>query len=157
MEQQTGAASTIPLCQADSHDFQEAPRQEYRPKQRLVIDDLEKQMIEHDREFAAAVGKLKASFRFSDSEVDVFLRSHRALVSILQESVTHLKASFDDFTPLALEVMSEDGPPQIVYALAMWKGDAKQAREALCNFDRKWWLVNSRKSGGKIVFDYQLV
>jgi hypothetical protein len=78
-------------------------------------------------------------------------------VGILQEAVPYLKASFGNRTPLALDVMPEDGPPRIVYALAMWEGEPDQSRAALRDFDQKWGVANSRKSGGRIVFDYQLV
>jgi hypothetical protein len=158
MEQQTGAAWVIPPFQADPSDFQESPAQEYCARQRSTIDDLEKQMAEHDREFSAALEKLKNSFMFSNpADVGAFLRSHRALVSILQEALPYLKASFGGRTPLSLEVMSEDGPPRIVYALALWPDDPAQSRAALHDFDQKWWLNNSSKAGGRIVFDYQLV
>lgn len=158
IEQQAGAAVTVPPYQGALPDLQESPLQEHYPTQRSIIDDLEKQMAQHDRNFSKSLEVLKNSFMFTNpAEVEAFLRSHRALVGILQEAAPYLKVSFGDRTPLALDVMPEDGPPRIVYALAMWEGEPDQSRAALKDFDQKWGVANSRKSGGRIVFDYQLV
>jgi hypothetical protein len=121
------------------------------------IKELERQMVEQ-AEFAEAIKDLKKRFIFNDTAaIESFLQTHRALVPLLLESVPYLRKSFGQETPLALEIMADDGPPRAIYALALWRGDRINSRAALRDFDEAWWLNNLENAGGAIVFDYELV
>jgi hypothetical protein len=121
------------------------------------IKELERQMVEQ-AEFAEATKELKKQFIFNDATaIEFFLRTHRMLVPILLESVPYLRKSFGQETPLALEIMSDDGPPRAIYVLALWRGDRIDSRAALRDFDEAWWINNLEKAGGGIVFDYELL
>jgi hypothetical protein len=125
--------------------------------QQFVIDDLERQMADHDDEFREMLGVLRHTFVFTNQlQVESFLRSNRALPAILVEAAPHFSAVFPD-VPLALDIMTEEGAPRTIYALALWRGDRTKAKQALKGFDEKWWLDNARKAAGKIVFDYELL
>jgi hypothetical protein len=156
IEQQVGTVWT-PEVQVPVFGFQEMPAQEKASFQGSIVDGWEKQIADHERYFNASIETIKKFFIFNGPDVEKFLRSHRAVVPILQEAVPYMKSSFGETVPLTLDVLSEDGPPQIVYALAMWEGDPEQSRAALKAFDQTWGVANSRKAGGRIVFDYQLV
>jgi hypothetical protein len=118
----------------------------------------EAQMTEHTEEFRRILKDLQRQFIVNDPQsVEAFLKSHRASASTLIESVPYLAESFGPNTPLALEIMAEDGPPTTIYALAIWRDDRIEARSALQRFDETWWLKNLKKAGGRIVFDYELV
>jgi hypothetical protein len=136
---------------------QEMPTQENAPLQRSIGDGWEKEIADHERYFNASIETIKKFFILNSADVEKFLRSHRAIVPILQEAVPYMKASFGETVPLTLDVLSEEGPPRIVYAVAMWEGEPEQSRAALKEFDQTWGVANSRKAGGRIVFDYQLV
>jgi hypothetical protein len=156
LDQQTGGPANIAGFGVLAH--QEAPGPEVVQRQRPFLDGLEAQMAEHEAAFAKNINALKNSFIFNDpGGVETFIRNHRAVVSILLEAAPVMKECFGDNVPLALDLTSEDGPPRLIYALGMWDGDSDQARAALEAFEEKWGVGNSRKAGGRIVFDYQLV
>ena len=123
-----------------------------------VFEDLEKQMAEQEAEFSATLENLKRQFIFTNiAPIEAFLRTHRALVYVLLEGVPYLKDCFGTETPLALEIMSDEGPSRSIYALALWRGERKESRAALHRFDEIWWMNNLKKAGGRIVFDYELL
>lgn len=126
--------------------------------QKSIFDDLEHQMAAQEEEFAASITMLRKRFIFKSGEtVGAFLRTHRTLIPILLEATLHLAYFFGADVPLALEVMSDDGPPNSINALALFNGDSTNARVALDSFDEAWWIANMRKASGRIVFDYDLV
>ena len=125
---------------------------------RQGFTSLEAQMAEQEVSFTTSLADLTRSFILRDPEaVKAFLRENRALVSILLESLEYTTESFGEDVSLALEVMSEEGPPTAVYALALWPADPLGARIALRKFDELWWLGSARRAGGRIVFDYELI
>jgi hypothetical protein len=125
--------------------------------QQLVIDDLERQMADHEVDFARVLTELQKLFVFIDQEeIAGFLRSNRSLATILADSAPSLTEAFPG-TPLALDMMIEEGAPRTIYALALWHGDRASARKALNDFDERWWLANMRKAAGRVVFDYELM
>jgi hypothetical protein len=127
-------------------------------QQRSIFEDLERQMERQEAEFADTIATLKRNFIFTDvPSVEAFLKTHRMLVPILLEGMPYLKECFGEDTPLALEIVSDDGPPTAIYALALWREERVDARAALTRFDELWWLANLKRTGGRIVFDYELV
>jgi hypothetical protein len=127
-------------------------------QQRSIFEDLERQMAQQEAEFADSLAILKQNFIFTDiAAVEAFLKAHRMLIPILLAGMPSMKECFGEDTPLALEIMSDDGPPTAIYALALWRGERTDARAALTRFDELWWLANLRRTGGRIVFDYELV
>jgi hypothetical protein len=125
--------------------------------QQLIIDDLERQMADHEADFAEVLAKVKKLFVFMEQkEIETFLRSNRSLAAILIDSAGPFAEAFPQ-TPIALDIMTEEGATRTIYALALWHGDRAKARQALNTFDEKWWLSNMRKAAGRIVFDYELM
>lgn len=125
--------------------------------QQLVIDDLERQMADHEADFARVLAELQKLFVFTDQEeIASFLRSNRSLAAILVDSAPPFAEAFPG-TPIALDIMTEEGASRTIYALALWHGDRASARKALNDFDERWWLANMRKAAGRLVFDYELM
>ncbi len=125
--------------------------------QQLFIDDLERQMADHEADFARVLAQLQKFFVFVDQEeIANFLRSNRPLATILLDSVPAFAEAFHG-SPIALDVMTEEGASRTIYALALWHGDRASARQALNSFDERWWLANMRKAAGRVVFDYELM
>lgn len=126
--------------------------------QKSIFEDLERQMAIQEEEFSTSLTMLRKHFIFrSGDAVSAFLKAHRTLIPILFEATTYLAHFFGADVPLALEVISDDGPPVSINALALFHGNSIDARAALDLFDRAWWMANMRKASGRIVFDYDLV
>jgi hypothetical protein len=114
--------------------------------QQFEIDDLERQMSEQDDEFGKMLGILRHTFVFTNqSDVECFLRANRALPAILLEAGSYFCAAFPD-VPLALDIMTDEGAPHTIYALALWRGDRAKAKQA---------LKRSTKDGGVIMPERQ--
>jgi hypothetical protein len=123
-----------------------------------IFKDMEHQILFVDTEFQNSLDILKSRFIFNNAEaVEDFLRNHRGLASVLLEAAPHMKKAFGEETPLALEIMQEDGSPRVIYALARWRGGRAESRNALNSFDESWLMSNLKKSAGRIVFDYELI
>jgi hypothetical protein len=126
--------------------------------QNSVFESLEEQMAQQESEFADTIARLRGEFIFTNpAPVQSFLRTHRALASVLLEAVGYLKECFGTDTPLALEIVSDEAPAALIYALALWEKDRQGSRDALSRFDETWWMNSQKKAGGRIVFDYELL
>lgn len=122
-----------------------------------ALPELEEQMRTFARTREEELAKLRKLYVFWDADqVEEFLRTHRALTEIFLEAVIPLRECFGIDAPLALDVTWEEGPPKVIYGLVVWRGERTAARAALRRFDESWWIDNSRRSAGKIVFDYEL-
>jgi hypothetical protein len=127
-------------------------------EQAMIFEELESQMARQESEFFDTLSALKRLFIFADpAPVEQLLKTHRSLAPILIESASHLKDCFGDGIPFTLDIMPDEGPPRVVYVLALWRGESVVARAALLRFDELWWMENLRRAGGRIVFDYELI
>lgn len=125
--------------------------------QAAVFDGLEQQMSDAENELGQLLDELGKIFVFISSEdVKTFLRGHRGIPSLLIEAAPHFRKAFGN-APLALDVVTEEGNPRTIYALAQWGEERREAKKALRDFDEQWWISNLQKAGGKVVFDYELV
>jgi len=93
----------------------------------------------------------------NDSSVATFLREHRSLPQILVEAVAPLKACFGMQTVFGLRAPIDEAGSRTLYAVAMWPGKARDARNALARFDDDWWIAQSRQASGYLTFTYELV
>ena len=125
--------------------------------ERKLIQRYEHQMLQFAAEWETEISKLKGEFIFdTPSTVTDYLKAHRALASLLLESVEPLRQSFGYDVPLKLQIRT-DGNSPILYATVIWKGPICSARAALEKFDENWWLENVRIAPGDVVLDYELV
>lgn len=123
-----------------------------------IFRDMEHQIPSAETEFKDSLDIVKRRFIFSNTEaVEDFLETHRGLASVLLEAAPYMAKAFGEETPLALEIMPEDGLPRVIYALAMWRGEPAKSRKALNSFDELWLMRNLKKAAGRIVFDYELI
>jgi hypothetical protein len=120
------------------------------------IEDLKRQIQGDRTEFETTLQSLKKFFVFTKTpDIENFLWSYRMLAPIILEAAPHFQSFFPD-SPIALDVMTEEGPTRTIYAIAQWPGDRTNARKALNAFEENWWLENLPKAAGRIVFDYEL-
>lgn len=112
---------------------------EFRMIQREQLDRIEKNFVLEDR------------LRLLE-----FLKRNILLTQVLLEAVPHLRESFGTDVPLILRFSWEDESSRTVYGIVPWTGALVNARTALDRFDVAWWRKNSYRTGGRIVFDYEL-
>ena len=158
LETQPTRAVWKPSSHVMLHERRQGGLLPVKPVQKSIFEDLERQMAVQEEEFNASLTMLRKSFIFKNEEaIGTFLRTHRTLIPILLEATIHMAHFFGADAPLALEIVSDDGPPTSINALALFHGDSADARAALNLFDGVWWMANMRKANGRIVFDYDLV
>jgi len=138
-----------------SNDLQGASKpSEFVP---VSLQNYEHQMTLFAAEQDAELIRLRSEYVFdSPSVVTEFLKTHRSHPALLLSSVGPLRHSFGDESVLHLQVRT-DGDLRILFALVFWKGPLDAAKKSLELFDQKWWLNNSSKASGNLVFDYELV
>ncbi|HME31254.1 MAG TPA: hypothetical protein VKG65_00730 [Terriglobales bacterium] len=109
-----------------------------------------------DRERELAL--VRATYMFADLvHVESFLHDHRAIAGLLLEAAPYLKRHFGATVTLLLKVGFEDDGSRTLQVLAVWSGALRDAKNALAEFDREWWLQNVRRGSGNIILDYELV
>jgi hypothetical protein len=93
----------------------------------------------------------------SDGLVAAFLANHRSLPHLLAEAFDRLKEAFGTSIVVNLEVsMGEDGH-QTLYAITLWREDARQAAAAFNSFVENWWIHRMSAATSDIAFVYQLI
>jgi hypothetical protein len=128
----------------------------------LLTKDLlgyERDMKQFNQEHAATLDRLRREYQLSStSGVESFLRIHRSLAEILIDAIPHLRETFGDDTVFRIDVGSDENPiPEMLYTVALWQGSPALAKAALERFDESWWIGNSSRANGRLVFDYELV
>ena len=127
-----------------------------RPNGTEMLLSYERQMIQFAAEQEAELARLRSEYVFDSPPAVVdYLKTHRALPSLLMDSAAPLKRSFGGDSVPHLQVRT-DGDSRILYAFVFWKGSLSSARECLESFDDTWWLASSYKGSGDVVFDYEL-
>jgi len=123
-----------------------------------LLTKYEHQMVQFTQTQEQELTKLRIEYVFDETHrVEVFLKEHRALLEILLDAVIPLRGCFGKDVVLQLQVGWDEGAPKTIYGVVIWKNDLASARTALKKFDETWWLDNSKRASGRIVFDYELV
>jgi hypothetical protein len=110
------------------------------------------------RDFAAQLCALHQHYTILDDDrvVTGLLEEEPALYSLLIGAVAPLQRAFGDRRLVYIRVQScdEDSLLKVVVRLpANFGGDPECALQA---FDEEWWLNNCHRSGGTLVFDYEM-
>lgn len=91
----------------------------------------------------------------SDQIVIEILEEEPALYALLVEAVDQLKNAFGEGWIIQVRVQSEDDSfLKVAVRLPADFGDDPE--RALRSFDAEWWLDNCHRSGGALVFDYEI-
>jgi hypothetical protein len=136
----------------------QAPRLFPAPVQPAIFDEIERQKSVFAADHEAALKEVRKYFVLpNDSSVATFLGEHRSLPQLLLEAVTPLKACFGMQTVFGLRAPIDESGSRTLYAVAMWPGKVRDARNALAKFDDGWWIAQSRQASGYLTFTYELV
>ena len=145
------------LASAQSYQYvQPVPRWPAAQHQAEAIG-LEKQMADFCTQNEAVLREVKKFYAPMDSSVQAFLAGHRTLPGILLEAMPAMRCCFGSSAVVNLRVPIDDAGARTMYAVVMWPGKLKEAREALAKFDDEWWMARARQTGGLLVFTYELV
>jgi hypothetical protein len=111
-----------------------------------------------NRDFIAQVRDLQRYYTILDNDdaISQLLAMEPALYPLLVEAVKPLQHAFGDRRLIYARIQSsdEDNLLKVVVRLpANFCSDPECALEA---FDEEWWLNNCHRSGGVLVFDYEM-
>jgi hypothetical protein len=148
-----------PLVPTMLSQFVQVPPSLPKPTQPATIFDcLEKQMSAFAADHEATLKEVRKHFVLpNDSSVATFLTEHRSLIQILLEAVVQLRACFGMETVFSLRAPIDESGSRTLYAVAMWPGKVRDARNALARLDDGWWIAQSQQASGYLTFTYELV
>lgn len=93
----------------------------------------------------------------SDGLVAAFLANYRSLPQLLTEAFDRLKEAFGTSIVVNLEVSMDEDGHQTLYAITLWKEDARQAATAFNSFVENWWIHRMSAATSDVAFVYQLI
>jgi hypothetical protein len=91
----------------------------------------------------------------NDSVISGLLSQQRSLYGILMEAVTPLHQAFGERRVLQLRAQFSD-EESMLKAVVWLPVNFDDPERALRSFDATWWLQNCHRSGGSLVFDYEI-
>ncbi len=145
-----------PAPQIRAH-IQDASTTGHTGVQSSILQGLEAQMAQHEREYVAHLEDLAKLYVIpTDGSVTEFLNDHRAVPQILIAGLPHLRKHFPDAV-LALRTTSDEFGWENLYVDVLWPGDALEAFRLLDQFGDDWWIANSLQARGALTFTYRLV
>jgi hypothetical protein len=84
------------------------------------------------------------------------LEEESALYTLLVEAVGPLKTAFGEGRIVQVRVQFSDDDSLLKVAVQLPVDFEKDSERALRSFDEEWWLNNCHRSGGALVFDYEI-
>lgn len=85
-----------------------------------------------------------------------FLRARPTAIALLFEAAPYIKDSFGQECVKAIRLVTDGLEGASVFGIVFWPGPTERAREALANFDQRWWLRNCNRAGGAVNFNIEL-
>ena len=101
--------------------------------------------------------EIKAFYLIDDSDLVTHFIDDNGLRGILLEAQEHLSAIFGNDAIKTLTLVRDDEGFDALFCLIRVTGEMEEAREALRDFDRQWWLARVGQVAGKLNFDFELV
>jgi hypothetical protein len=131
--------------------------------ERNVVPDLVKipmaspEMPQH-RDYEAQLRALRQHYTILDSSRSLieFLGQEPALYALLAEAVQHLKDAFGERRLVQVRLQASDDGSLLKAAVQLPADFGDDPERALQSFDEEWWLKNCSRSGGSLVFDYEI-
>jgi hypothetical protein len=86
-----------------------------------------------------------------------FLEEEPVIASVLLEAVQPLSTAFGDGQLLQVRVQHSDEETLLRVAVQLPADFVGDPEQELRSFDAMWWLNNCHRSGGALVFDYEIL
>lgn len=85
-----------------------------------------------------------------------FLRARPTAIALLHEASPYINDAFGEECVKAIRLVADGVEGATVFGIVFWPGQLERGREALGNFDQRWWLRNSNRAGGVVNFNIEL-
>jgi len=110
------------------------------------------------RDFTAQLHTLHQHYTILDDDRTItgLLQAEPALYSLLVDAVEPLQHAFGDKRLVYIRVQSCDEGSLLKVAVWLPANFGDDPERALQAFDEEWWLNNCHRSGGALVFDYEM-
>ena len=110
------------------------------------------------RDLDAQLRSLQRQYTILDSDrvITKLLEQEPTLFRLLVEAVNPLRAAFGERRLFQLRVQYSDEDSLLKVAVQLPVDFDDDPEQALHSFDTEWWLNNCYRSGGVLVFDYEI-
>lgn len=110
-----------------------------------------------NRDFTAELRSLQRHYTISNNRLLIGLfEEEPALFALLVEAIRPLKDAFGESPIIQVRVQYSDDDSLVKVAVQLPADFGDGAERALRSFDAEWWLNNCHRSGGALVFDYEI-
>ena len=110
------------------------------------------------RDFTAQLNTLHRYYTILDDDRALIrlLEAEPELYFLLVEAIEPLRQAFGEKTLLYMRIQSGDEDSLLKVAVWLPANFSNDPERALRSFDAEWWLNNCHRSGGALVFDYEM-
>jgi hypothetical protein len=110
------------------------------------------------RDLAGQLDILQRHYTILDSNhlIIELLEEESALFTLLVEAVRPLQTTFGERRVFQIRVQHSADDSLLKVAVRLPADFGDDPERALLSFDRGWWLINCHRSGGALVFDYEI-
>jgi hypothetical protein len=110
------------------------------------------------RDLANELGTLRKYYTILDNDrvVMEFLEEESVLYTLLVEAVRPLQIAFGERRLFHIRVQHSEDDSLLKVAVQWPANSSDDPERALTSFDTNWWLNNCQRSGGALVFDYEI-
>jgi hypothetical protein len=121
------------------------------------LDDLYEQRLP-TRDFTLQLQTLHRYYTIMDDDRTIieFLQEEPELYPLLLDAVDPLRQAFGEKRLIYIRVQTCDEDNILKVAVWLPAGFGDDPERALQTFDQAWWLKNCHRSGGALVFDYEM-
>lgn len=110
-----------------------------------------------NRDLNAELRSLQQHYTIPDNRLFTeLLKEEPALVSLLTEAVRPLRNAFGEGPIVQIRVQFSDDDSLVKVAVQLAADAGGEPERSLRSFDERWWLKNCHRSGGVLVFDYEI-
>lgn len=111
-----------------------------------------------NRDFTVQLRSLQQHYTILDDDRTIIelLEAEPALYALLIDAVKPLRHAFGDKRIVHVRVQSSDEDSILKVTVQLPADFGADPERALRSFDEEWWLNNCHRSGGALVFDYEM-
>jgi hypothetical protein len=111
-----------------------------------------------NRDFTVQLRALQQHYTIldDDSAISKLFAMEPELYSLLIEAVEPLRHAFGDKRLIYARIESSDEDSLLKVTVRLPANFGDKPEDALQTFDEEWWLHNCHRSGGALVFDYEM-
>ena len=110
------------------------------------------------KDFTKDLEALKRHYIFLDDDQTIlrFLETQPAISPLLMGAVEPLRNAFGDRRLIYIRTQSSDEDNLLRVVIRLSADFGSDPERALRSFHKEWWLNNCHRSGGTLVFDYEM-